>query len=201
MKWKNYSEILTYTDEKKLSSRLKVCLLIATFLLVFLSGCVKENEKNRVSTVETSIENRQDIIAEEKEDPPKPLIPESELHNLGRRVITYFSLIRDGNKRAALEMFLPHLRRTAESLISKDIELASEQPASYAPKTTTYVWYQNEKLWFREGAKLLTNDEIDRLITVSKKYERATVAVITFENGKRRNILLVKYGDEYYLLP
>lgn len=169
-------------------------LLTCLVLSIGALGCGQQGRQ--VGTRESN-STKAALLSGEKESPPEA--PDSA--ELSALCSKFFMLIRNGKKREAAELFSSNTKRTAMMTLAKDIDLAAERPADYAPKTVEYVWYQNGKLWFRRPAQKLNEEDIDRLITLSKAYKKAVFLVVGHESGRLTKFLAVKKDKEYVLLP
>lgn len=174
-------------------------ILTALMLVIGVFGCKQQAVQN--DSGNNGIEKSKLLSSSKEALPSKPFLGQNDSEKLGEVWSKFFTFARDGEKQKAVALFLPKTRRTAEMSIAKDIELAKEQPADYAPSSASLVWYQNGKLWPRDGAQELNNGEVDRLITLSKTYEKAVFIVVVSVSGKQRKILAVKHKGKYALLP
>lgn len=181
--------------------RFKASTLISIMLLIFIVGCSGDGAKDQPLKVRVKDKYVEVYLPDVKEELSNPLIKKSDFQELEQLAQDYYSLIRKGDRTTAVNLFLPEVRRTEDSLIPKDIELSKENSSSYMPTSNNYIWYQSGKLWPRKEAELLKNDEIKRLVVLSNAYEKAVIIKTTFKKGNVRKMLAVKSKDKYFLLP
>ncbi|MCL6473075.1 MAG: hypothetical protein K6T91_09770 [Firmicutes bacterium] len=181
--------------------RFKVSAFISIALLLFIVGCSGSRAKDQTLKIRVEGNFVEVYLSGEKEKPRNPLLRKSDFQELDHLARDYYSFVMKSDRKAAVNLFLPEVRRTEDSMIPKDLELAKESPESYMPASSSYIWYQDSKLWPRKEAVLLKNDEVKRLVILSNAYEKAVIIRTTFKKGNTRKLLAIKNKGKYFLLP
>lgn len=107
-----------------------------------------------------------------------------------------------GNRTAMLDAYLPDTRRSAETVVVRDIELARPQgPLAAGLKGTSSVFLSNGGLMPpRAGAKVHAEDAA-RLKELAASHELALMVLIELRDGSERPVFLVREDGRWWMLP
>lgn len=99
-------------------------------------------------------------------------------------------------------IYLPETRRSAETVIVRDVELSARGgPYSPGPTNTTSVFLYKGGL-FPSGADLGVSAEDEaRLRDLKRGHGDATIVVTQFPSGGRRVFFVVRDGEALHLVP
>jgi hypothetical protein len=107
-----------------------------------------------------------------------------------------------GDRAAMLEAYLPETRRSAETVVIRDLELA-RPGGQFAGGIRTYssVFRKGGGLMPYRAGSLVHVEDAERLDELSSAHDGALIVLLEFTDGTTRPVFLVREGDRWWLLP
>ena len=107
-----------------------------------------------------------------------------------------------GDRQAMTDLYLPETRRSAESVIARDLELARKGgPYATGPTNTTSVFIFESGLFPPDTGFTIEAEDVDRLRDLVKAHDDASIVMTRFSDRSLRPFFVVRDGEARYLVP
>lgn len=117
-------------------------------------------------------------------------------------VSSYLRAAASGNRDTMSAAYLPETRRSAETVIARDLELAADEgPYAKGPTNSTSVFLLRDEL-FPSGMDFTVKAEDEtRLRQLKALHDDVTIVMTEFADGSWRAFFVVRDGKDLHLLP
>lgn len=114
----------------------------------------------------------------------------------------YIDDARLGRRDALAASYLPETRRSAETVVVRDLELAREGgPLHRDVSGYLSVALEEGRLWPPQSGELVNAEDADRLRALADIHDDAFIVLIRFRGGSPRPVFVVRDASAWWLLP
>jgi hypothetical protein len=107
-----------------------------------------------------------------------------------------------GDRTAMVEAYLPETRRSAETVVVRDLELARPGgPLTGGIRAFSSVFRKDGGLMPYRAGSLVHIEDAERLDALSASHDGALIVLLEFADGTTRPVFLVRDGGRWWLLP
>lgn len=101
-----------------------------------------------------------------------------------------------------LQAYLPETRRSAETLVARDLELASKGGRlAGGIRVYSSASLEDGRLAPSRAASMVHTDDVTRLEELASAHDLACVVLLEFTDGTSRAVFVVRDGTDWWLLP
>jgi hypothetical protein len=114
----------------------------------------------------------------------------------------YVTDAQAGDRAAMLEAYLPETRRSAETVVVRDLELArAGGPLANGIRAYSSVFRKGGGLMPYRAGSLVHVEDAERLEQLATVHDEALIVLLEFTDGTTRPVFLVRVGVRWWLLP
>jgi hypothetical protein len=107
-----------------------------------------------------------------------------------------------GERADMLRAYLPDTRRSAETVVARDLELAKKGGALFGGiRVYSSAALENNRLAPPPAASLVHEEDVKRLQELMEAHDDAVVVLLEFTGGSVRAVFVVRDGGDWWLLP
>jgi hypothetical protein len=109
---------------------------------------------------------------------------------------------QSGDRAAMLEAYLPETRRSAETVVARDLDLAQPGgPLADGIRAYSSVFRKQGGLMPYRAGSLVHVEDAERLDQLAVAHEGALIVLLEFRDGTTRPVFLVRDQDRWWMLP
>jgi len=114
----------------------------------------------------------------------------------------YVDDARLGRREQLIKAYDPDTRRSAQTVVARDLELARPGGPLYR-NVGAYlsVALEEGRLWPPQSAELVTAEDAERLEALAGTHDDAFIVLIRFTDDTTRPLFVVRDGTDWWLLP
>jgi hypothetical protein len=177
-----------------------VCTCVSCWIVVAALACGCSSPDASAAKETGKWQSTATEVPQPAEYPPRAyvegLAPAREL------VRSYVASAAAGDRAGMTGAYLPETRRSAETIVARDLELAGKDgPYSSGPRNTSSVFLFDDALFPPNMAPSVEAEDEARLRELRPLHDGASLVVASFSDGSRRTFFVVVDGSRWHLVP